>query len=119
MVVALAYGGSCRSEASLVIHFYAMSDLHISKKMGRISRALNKCVDGQFLLLAGDLTNDGKDAQFLKLKEILEKEISEIPVFSVSGNVFFRCTIFDSSPKLLIISRTNTARISVEHTISR
>lgn len=68
------------------IHFYAMSDLHISKKMGRISRALNKCVDGHFLLLAGDLTNDGKDAQFLKLKEILEKEISEIPVFSVSGN---------------------------------
>ena len=54
--------------------------------MGRISRALNKCADGQFLLLAGDLTNDGKDVQFLKLKEILEKEIPEIPVFSVSGN---------------------------------
>ena len=51
--------------------------------MGRISRALNKCADGQFLLLAGDLTNDGNDVQFLKLKEILEKEISEIPVFSV------------------------------------
>ena len=68
------------------IRFYVMSDLHTSGKTGRIARALELCKDGQFVLLAGDLVNDGKESQFVKLKKIIEEKLTDMPVFSVSGN---------------------------------
>lgn len=67
-------------------HFYVMSDLHLSSKTGRLCRALEKCRDGQFVLMTGDLTNDGKAAQFTKLKELVEERLPDMPVFAVSGN---------------------------------
>lgn len=67
-------------------HFYAMTDTHLSSKTGRLIRAFEKCKDGQFLLITGDLTNDAKPSQFLKFQKIIEERIPDLPVFSVSGN---------------------------------
>lgn len=65
-----------------------MSDLHITKKAGRLMRALDIVKERKpdILLLSGDLVNDGVPEQFtLVQKSIAELDV-KIPVFCCAGN---------------------------------
>lgn len=66
--------------------FCVMSDIHLSSKSGSFRRALRTAGDPDFILLAGDLTNDGKPEQFEQVCRCIEEEAADIPVFAVAGN---------------------------------
>lgn len=68
------------------ITFCAMSDLHLSSKAWVLHQALLKAQDAHILLLAGDMTNDGSEAQFSRLKEQIDAVLPQMPVFAVRGN---------------------------------
>ena len=68
------------------VRFCLMSDLHLASKPGRIRFALRRAARADCILLAGDITNDGKPEQFELFRSLIEEECEGVPVFSVTGN---------------------------------
>ena len=71
--------------ADPLISFSVMSDLHLSGKPGKISRALRRA-SAQTILIPGDLTNDGFTEQFEMFRQCIEANASGKLVLSVTGN---------------------------------
>ena len=73
-----------QTEASLRV--IAMSDLHLSRKPWQVRRALHLAKDADLLLLAGDMTNDGKPSQMQAIRRFIEEILPDAPVLDVAGN---------------------------------
>ncbi len=63
-----------------------MSDIHLSRRGGRLVRALSRLGTPNILLLAGDVVNDGTAEQFALAREAFSALPGEVCVFAVSGN---------------------------------
>lgn len=63
-----------------------MSDIHMRDKPGRFRHALSLIDDADWVMIPGDLVNDGREDQYELLKTCITEMIPHIPVFSVSGN---------------------------------
>ena len=75
-----------------------LSDLHLTRKTGRVKRALEKAFESDCVLIAGDLVNDGKPEQLELFAECIKRtEKENVPVFSVSGNHDFPIDGFDET----------------------
>lgn len=61
-----------------------MSDLHLSGKTGKISRALSMAASP--VLIPGDLTNDGFEEQFSDFYQCVETQAPDKLILSVTGN---------------------------------
>lgn len=74
-----------------IVRFGVMSDMHLTettlrRKAYRILNAMKKgSADADMLLLAGDMTNNGKPEQLELLYNIISENVA-CPVFSVTGN---------------------------------
>lgn len=66
--------------------FAVMSDLHLSRKPGRIRRAVRMAAEADAILIPGDLTNDGMPDQLTMLADIIDEEAPHCPVLGVTGN---------------------------------
>ncbi len=77
---------STNAEEPVLFHAVAMSDLHLVRKTGTLLRALRSVSDADCLLLTGDLTNDGTDAEYALFEACLKLEVPELPVFCANGN---------------------------------
>lgn len=66
------------------IKFCLMSDLHLSNKPWKIKHALTCAGDADYILIAGDLVNDGTPEQMQNMSDIID-EIGK-PVLAVNGN---------------------------------
>ena len=64
----------------------AMSDLHLSRKPWQVRRALHLAKGADLLLLAGDMTNDGKPSQMQAIRRFIEEILPDTPVLAVAGN---------------------------------
>lgn len=69
---------------NLIGAFSVMSDLHLSGKTGRISRALSMAKYS--VLIPGDLTNDGFAEQFDRFRCCIEENATDKLILSVTGN---------------------------------
>lgn len=69
---------------NLIGAFSVMSDLHLSGKPGRISRALSMAKYP--VLIPGDLTNDGYAGQFDRFRCCIEENVTDKLILSVTGN---------------------------------
>lgn len=68
------------------ISLCVMSDLHLTNHPGKIRRAMEMAAHSDFLLLAGDLVNDGLPEQFGMLWQCIQDTLPGIPVIPVAGN---------------------------------
>lgn len=82
--IPLPYRGTPKA-TELLASFSVMSDLHLSGKLGRISRAL-RMASARTILIPGDLTNDGFTEQFEAFKQCIDANVSGKLVLSVTGN---------------------------------
>lgn len=75
-----------------------ISDLHLARKAGRAMRALKKAFEGDCVLIAGDLVNDGNPEQLELFAECVECVAKEnVALFSVGGNHDFPADEFDEA----------------------
>lgn len=68
------------------LRFLVMTDLHLSSKPWQIRRALSMGKDCDAVLIAGDITNDGTQAQLERFWQCVCDVIPKVPVFTVTGN---------------------------------
>ena len=88
----------CMETNKLLYRISLLSDLHLSRKTGRVMRALKKAFEADCVLIAGDLVNDGEPEQFELLSECVKRTSREnVPVFSVGGNHDFPIDGFDDT----------------------
>lgn len=66
--------------------FGVMSDLHLSGKDWRIRSAMRMVQDVDYVLLAGDMTNDGLPEQMAHFRRCIDEELPGVPVLAVTGN---------------------------------
>lgn len=66
--------------------FLVMTDLHLSSKPWQVRKALSLARGYDAVLIAGDMTNDGTQAQLELFWKCVSEVIPEIPVFAVTGN---------------------------------
>lgn len=64
-----------------------ISDIHLSNKVGKITRALRFASKSDCIIIVGDSVNDGTVEQFKLFDECVNSSITDsIPLFSVGGN---------------------------------
>jgi len=63
-----------------------MTDLHLSSKPWQIRKALSMADGYDAVLITGDMTNDGTQAQLERFWDIVLELVPDIPVFTVAGN---------------------------------
>ncbi len=73
-------------DESTLIRATVLSDLHTVNKVGTLNRALETVKGSDCLLLTGDLTNDGSDAEFNLLYKCINNIIPDMPFYQVNGN---------------------------------
>jgi len=73
------------AEGDRVERFSVLTDLHLSAKTWKISRALQS-VEQNTVLLIGDSANDGLSEQFELFQKSIEAAASEKTIFPVTGN---------------------------------
>ena len=73
------------AEGDRVERFSVLTDLHLSAKTWKISRALQS-VEQNTVLLIGDSANDGLSEQFELFQKSIEAAASEKAIFPVTGN---------------------------------
>ncbi len=69
-----------------MIKFGLFSDVHLSGKKHRLSRALDALRDVDVILIAGDIANGGEKGQYALAREAFSEYPDSIPVFIVAGN---------------------------------
>ena len=72
--------------AQPVQRFLLMTDLHLSSKPWQIRKALTMAKGYDAVLITGDMTNDGTQAQLERFWSIVRELVPRIPVFTVAGN---------------------------------
>lgn len=88
----------CVEYSNFIYRISLLSDLHLSRKTGRVMRALNKAFQSGCVLIAGDLVNYGKPEQLELFVECVKRTSSEnAPLFSVCGNHDFPIDGFDET----------------------
>lgn len=65
--------------------FSILTDLHLSAKTRKITRAL-KATESDTIFLLGDSTNDGLPEQFDRFKACIAETVPDKTIFSVTGN---------------------------------
>lgn len=84
--------------SNFIYRISLLSDLHLSRKTGRVMRALNKAFQSDCVLIAGDLANDGKPEQLELFSECVNNTAKDnVPLFSVCGNHDFPIDGFDET----------------------
>lgn len=63
-----------------------MSDLHLSKKLWQVRKALKMCENADAVLLVGDLTNDGIPEQMALMQQSIAEVLPDTTVLAVPGN---------------------------------
>ena len=63
-----------------------MSDLHLSRRAGRLKWVFSQGKKADLVLLLGDLVNDGLPEQFQLFSRCLEEALPDVPVLAVPGN---------------------------------
>ena len=88
----------CVETNKLLYRISLLSDLHLSRKNGRVMRALKKAFEADCVLIAGDLVNDGKPEQFELFLECVNNTAKyNVPLFSVAGNHDFPMADFNEN----------------------
>ncbi len=78
---------ACVEYSNFIYKISLLSDLHLTRKTGRVMRALEKAFQSDCVLIAGDLVNDGKSEQLELFEECVRNTAKDsIPLFSVGGN---------------------------------
>lgn len=99
MLTEAAYECSdCVEYSNFIYRISLLSDLHLSRKTGRVIRALKKAFEADCVLISGDLVNDGKSEQLELFEECVRNTAKDsIPLFSVGGNHDFPIDGFDET----------------------
>ena len=69
-----------------MIKFVLFSDVHLSGKNHRLSRAPDALRDVDVLLIAGDIANGGEKGPYALAREAFSEYPDSVPVFIVAGN---------------------------------
>lgn len=64
----------------------AMSDLHLSKKLWQVRKALKMGEGADVVLLVGSPTNDGTPEQMVLMYQCIEEVLPGASVLAVAGN---------------------------------
>lgn len=68
------------------VTFGVMSDIHLVRDEKRLRQALKHVQEADCVLLAGDMTNDGRPEQFARLLGVIDEMLPATPVLAVTGN---------------------------------
>lgn len=75
-----------RAAEEAVQRYLVMTDLHLSNKPWPVRKALLMAKDYDCVLITGDMTNDGAQAQLERFWGIVSELVPDKPVFVVTGN---------------------------------
>lgn len=85
-VVALVQKPEEKHTEAPMHRFLVMTDLHLSSKPWQVRKALSMARGYDAVLITGDMTNDGTQAQLELFWKCVSEVIPEVPVFTVTGN---------------------------------
>lgn len=84
MLTEAAYECSdCVEYSNFIYRISLLSDLHLSRKTGRVKRALEKAFESDCVLISGDLVNDGKPEQLEFFAECVNNTAKDKVPFAV------------------------------------
>lgn len=69
-----------------LVTFGVMSDIHLVRDEKRLRQALQRVQGADCVLMAGDMTNDGRPEQFAQLLRVIDEMLPATPVLAVTGN---------------------------------